>query len=257
MDYSRARGLHLADALMRTREADGVTPGAWRTIARKGPSLTLQKPRAIHIDYPKARGLHLTDARACTQKGNCSRKSSVQLQGVTQRIGAAIGYLSTRYPKKAQRPPKDGLLIGRPTCQATWREGPKGLLVMARQADWPTRRTNTAEQPLVEQPSEAGPRINLPAEQPSEARLPTNLPAEQPNKTTFGSQANTYTERKSRPSTIEPCRHDGTSLSHAQTVEAVPKGLCQARRRICIPLTSGTGQPQPQEPQHRGLYSDP
>jgi hypothetical protein len=33
--------------------------------------------------------------------------------------------------------------------------------------------------------------------------------------------------------------------------------LYQARRWIVSPLTSGTGQPQQQGHQHRGLYSDP
>jgi hypothetical protein len=128
---------------------------------------------------------------------------------------------------------------------------------MAHQADRPAYQTNTVEQPSktglltnlsaekpsevglptnlpAEQPSKAGLPINLPAGQPSEAGLPTNLPADQPSKTTVGSQANTSTKRKSWPSTIEPRRHDGTSPSHVQTVEEVPKGLYQARRRIRI-----------------------
>jgi hypothetical protein len=80
----------------------------------------------------------------------------------------------------------------------------------------------------VEQPVEVGLPTNLPAEQPVDAGLPTNWPTEQPIKTTTRSRANTSTENKSRPSTIEPHRHDGTSPSHAQTMEVVPKDLYQA-----------------------------
>lgn len=40
-------------------------------------------------------------------------------------------------------------------------------------------------------------------------------------------------------------------------MEAVSKGLSQARRQICITMTSGTGQPHPQGPQHRSLYNNP
>jgi hypothetical protein len=38
-----------------------------------------------------------------------------------------IEYLRTGYPKKTQRPPKDGPLTDRPTYQEARREGPKGL----------------------------------------------------------------------------------------------------------------------------------
>jgi hypothetical protein len=81
----------------------------------------------------------------------------------------------------------------------------------------------------------ASPPTNLPVEQPSEAWLPTNRLAEQPSKTTTVSRVNTSTERKSRPSTIEPRRPGGTSPSHAQTMKAVPKGLYQTRHRMRIP----------------------
>jgi hypothetical protein len=40
-------------------------------------------------------------------------------------------------------------------------------------------------------------------------------------------------------------RWDRTSPSHAQIVEATPKGLNQARCQYVSPLSSGTIQPQP------------
>jgi hypothetical protein len=116
---------------------------------------------------------------------------------------------------------------------------------------WPTKPTSSpTEQIPAEQPSEAGlptkPPTEQPSqvglstkaliEQPSEAGLPTNLHVEQPNKTTVDSWANTSTERKSRPSTIEPHRHDGTSPNHPHTMEAILKGLYQTRCQICIPI---------------------
>jgi hypothetical protein len=153
--------------------------------------------------------------------------------------------------KKAPRPPKDRPRIEPSTCQATRREGPKSHLGTARQADRPT------EQMFAEQLGEAGLPNNLPDEQPnksglstqrgkdvdqhSEARLPTNLSVEQPSEARLSSNRPLGNPtrrqpalRNSRPSTTKPRRHGGTSLSHVRTVEAVPRGLCQARCWIHI-----------------------
>jgi hypothetical protein len=61
----------------------------------------------------------------------------------------------------------------------------------------------------AEQSSEAGLPTDLLTEQPSEAGLLTKLSTEQLSETTTGSQANTSTETKSCPSTIEPRRTMG------------------------------------------------
>lgn len=79
-----------------------------------------------------------------------------------------------RVPKEGQTSQK------RSAYKAVRREGPKGHLGIARQADQPT------EQMSIEQPREARLPSNLPAEQmfaeqPSEARLPINLPTKQPS----------------------------------------------------------------------------
>jgi hypothetical protein len=86
-----------------------------------------------------------------------------------------VGYLGTRYPKKAPRPPEGDPLTGWPTRQTARWEGPKSHLGTVRQADRPTGQMS------VEQPSAAGLPSNLPAEQPSKAGLPCNLSAEQPS----------------------------------------------------------------------------
>jgi hypothetical protein len=51
--------------------------------------------------------------------------------------------MGTKYPKKALRPPRDDPRTGRPTCQATWREGPKCLTGTARQAEQLAHQTNS------------------------------------------------------------------------------------------------------------------
>jgi hypothetical protein len=143
-----------------------------------------------------------------------------QSANITQRLECCCWV--TGYPNKTQMPPKDGL---------------------------PRRPTSD--------PAMRGCR---PAKQPIEAALPTNLSAEQLSKTTAGSQTNSPTEGMSRPSTIKPRRHSGPDY-----YRAMPRSwnryrrvsLYQARRWIVSPLTSGTGQPQQQGHQHRGLYSDP
>jgi hypothetical protein len=150
-----------------------------------------------------------------------------------------VGYLRIGYPKKARRPPKYGPLTGQPTCQEAWREGPKDISMTPRQDDQPTCRTN-----IVELPSERSYRPTCPPSNPARRGYrPTCLssnPTRQGCRPTQEDdsqlcQANTSTERKSQTSTIEPHWHNGTSLSHAQIVEAVLKGLYQARRWICIP----------------------
>jgi hypothetical protein len=44
MDYSGDRDLHLADTLTCARDTVGLMHGAWRTIAGKGPHLSLHNP---------------------------------------------------------------------------------------------------------------------------------------------------------------------------------------------------------------------
>jgi hypothetical protein len=66
----------------------------------------------------------------------------------------------------------------------SWFRPTQGMVQQANQpAPRATRRDGIANQPAretntVEQPSEAGLTINMPAEQPSEVGLPINLPAE-------------------------------------------------------------------------------
>jgi hypothetical protein len=143
MDYSRLKDLRLADVLTRAWEIDGLMPGVWRTITRKVLPLTLHKPRAIHIDCSRAQGLHLTDTLVRTQKRNHSRKASVQLQGVTQRLGGYYRIHENMVPKEGLKASQNGPRTGWPTCQAARREGPKGLPRMAHQADQLAHRTNT------------------------------------------------------------------------------------------------------------------
>jgi hypothetical protein len=91
---------------------------------------------------------------------------------------------------------------------------------------WPTHRTNVPDNPVrrVCRPTERGGTVD----QPSEAGyrttgLSSNLARRQ------------LTLGKSRLIAIKAHRHDGTSSSHARTMEVVSRGLCQTRRRIRIP----------------------
>jgi hypothetical protein len=154
---------------------------------------------------------------ACTQKRNRTRKASAQLQGVTQRQGYC------RVPRN--RIPKEGSKASqrRPTNRAAqlpsnsvWRskrpprDGPPrrpACLLNKYPLSNAARRGCRATCP----PSDPGKVV----EQPNEVGLSTNLLTEQLNKRTASSLANTPTERKSQPGTIEPCQHDGTLQRHA------------------------------------------
>ena len=110
----------------------------------------------------------------------------------------------------------------------------------------PSRPTRPPNKYLSSNPARRGYPATCPVEQPSKAGLSTNARratqrgevVEQP--THQATQQDDSRLSKSRPSTIRPCRHDETSSSHAQTVEAVPRDLYQARHRIHIPTVSTT-----------------
>jgi hypothetical protein len=73
---------------------------------KKGSTLILYKPQAIHTNYSGATSNRCTCAH--TRRGTTQGKPLHNSKELHKGPGAAIGYLGTEYPKKAPRPPKSG-----------------------------------------------------------------------------------------------------------------------------------------------------
>jgi hypothetical protein len=130
-----------------------------------------------------------------------------------------VGYLGIGYPKKAPRSPKNGL----PAKQ------------FSGKAQKATRGqpTNSTLPPKENPSARRGCRPTWSSSNPARRGCrPTYSPSNparqgyQPTGPSSNLARRQLTPRKSRPSTIKPGRHDGTSTSHARTMEAVPRGLC-------------------------------
>jgi hypothetical protein len=99
MDYSGARGIHLADALTHTGEADELMSGSWRTIAGKG-TLTLHKPPSNLHRLLEDSGA-TSNRCACTHSERESLKKSLYTTPRSYTKARGVRYLRTGYLKKA------------------------------------------------------------------------------------------------------------------------------------------------------------
>jgi hypothetical protein len=61
------------------------------------------------MEYSGAWGLHLIDALVCKLEEKPHKKSPCATPRSHTKARAAVGYLGTGYPKKAPRPPKNGM----------------------------------------------------------------------------------------------------------------------------------------------------